>query len=140
MSFDAESRKASVKSLCPFVPAKDFEASKKFYADLGFELEPVDEGLVHVSIGQFSFLLQDYFTEQWAGNFVMHMLVDDLNGWWAHIAALDLAARYGVESPRPPKLESWGLNVAYVFDPSGVLWHFAEAAGPDRRAVVPPGT
>ncbi|HZH28945.1 MAG TPA: VOC family protein [Azospirillaceae bacterium] len=136
MSIGTESRNASVRSLAPFVPAKDFEASKKFYADLGFALEPVDDGLVQVSIGQFSFLLQDYYAEQWAGNFVMHMLVDDLNAWWAHIAALDLAARYGVESPRPPKLESWGLNVAYVFDPSGVLWHFAEAAGPGRGGVA----
>jgi uncharacterized glyoxalase superfamily protein PhnB len=33
---------------------------------------------------------------------------------------------YGVEAPRAPKLESWGLNVAYVFDPSGVRWRFAE--------------
>jgi hypothetical protein len=59
-----------------------------------------------------AFLLQDYYVEQWAGNFVMHMLVDGLDAWWAHIASLDLASRYGVESPRAPKLESWGLVVA----------------------------
>jgi uncharacterized glyoxalase superfamily protein PhnB len=56
----------------------------------------------------------------------MHALVTDLNRWWTHIASLDLASRYAVQSPRAPRLESWGLNVAYVFDPSGVLWHFAE--------------
>jgi len=43
----------------------------------------------------------------------------------------DLAARYGVENPRAPKLEPWGLTVAYVFDPSGVLWHFAELPSKD---------
>jgi uncharacterized glyoxalase superfamily protein PhnB len=38
---------------------------------------------------------------------------------------LDIASRYGVKSPRAPKLQSWGLNVAYLFDPAGVLWHIA---------------
>jgi uncharacterized glyoxalase superfamily protein PhnB len=74
-------------------------------------------------LGQYSFLLQDFYVAQWADNFMMHMLVDDLPGWWRHVASLDLAARYGVESPRAPKREDWGLDVAYVFDPSGVLWH-----------------
>ena len=48
----------------------------------------------------------------------MHVLVENLQDWWAHIASLDLASRYGVASPRPPKLEPWGLLVAYVFDPN----------------------
>jgi uncharacterized glyoxalase superfamily protein PhnB len=113
----------------PFVPAKNFDISKRFYADLGFRIEPLGDALAELHLGSYSFLLQDFYVEQWAGNFMMHMLVDDLDGWWAHIAALDLADRYGVEGPRPPKLESWGLNVAYVFDPSGVLWHIAESPG-----------
>lgn len=57
---------------------------------------------------------------------MMHVLVTDLKSWWEHIASLDLAGRYSVGAPRPPRLESWGLNVAYVYDPAGVLWHFAE--------------
>jgi catechol 2,3-dioxygenase-like lactoylglutathione lyase family enzyme len=134
MPLDAESRKASVKALRPFVPARDFEMSKRFYADLGFRVEPLGDTLAEMSIGAHSFLLQDHYVEQWAGNFMMHMLVDRLNEWWAEIAALDLASRYGVESPRPPKLEDWGLNVAYVFDPSGVLWHLAEVPSADRQA------
>ena len=80
---------------------------------------------MEISIGPHSFLLQDYYVEQWAGNFMMHLLVTELNEWWAHIASLDVASRYGVERPRAPKLESWGLTVAYVTDPSGVLWHIA---------------
>jgi uncharacterized glyoxalase superfamily protein PhnB len=38
---------------------------------------------------------------------------------------LNLDSRYGVKSPRAPKLQSWGLTVAYMFDPAGVLWHIA---------------
>jgi uncharacterized glyoxalase superfamily protein PhnB len=76
-------------------------------------------------LGPHSFLLQDYYVEQWAANFMMHLFVDDLDAWWAHVTSLNMASRYGVRSPRAPKLESWGLNVAYVFDPTGVLWHIA---------------
>jgi catechol 2,3-dioxygenase-like lactoylglutathione lyase family enzyme len=121
----------TVEALRPFVPAKDFAISKRFYADLGFRVEPLGAGLAEMHLGPHSFLLQDFYVEQWAGNFMMHMLVDGLDRWWTHIAALDLAAGYGVESPRPPKLESWGLRVAYVFDPSGVLWHIAELPAKD---------
>ena len=46
--------------------------------------------------------------------------------WWARIAALDLAATYGVRPPTAPKLQPWGLIVAYVVDPSDVLWHIAQ--------------
>ena len=116
----------SIKALRPFVPAKDFEISKQFYADLGFQIELLGKDLALVSIGEHSFLLQNYYVAQCAENFAMHVLVTDLDGWWKRIAALDLASRYAVSSPKAPRLESWGLNVAYVFDPSGVLWHFAE--------------
>jgi hypothetical protein len=49
-----------------------------------------------------------------------------LEAWWSHVDALDLRSRFPIEAPLAPKLRAWELNVAYVFDPSGVLWHFAE--------------
>jgi len=116
---------ASVKAMRPFVPAKDFAISKQFYADLGFRVEPLGDALAAMHLGPHSFLLQDFYVEEWAANFMMHMMVDDLDGWWQHLTALDLVSRYGVRSPRAPKLENWGLNVAYLFDPAGVLWHIA---------------
>jgi uncharacterized glyoxalase superfamily protein PhnB len=119
-----------VVALRPFVPAKDFEVSRQFYADLGFKIVPLGDKLMHVGLGAFGFLLQDYFVAEWAGNFMMHMLVNNLDQWWESIAALKLDSRYGVRAPVAPKLEPWGLRVAYVFDPSGVLWHFAEEAEP----------
>jgi hypothetical protein len=116
---------ATVKAMRPFVPAKDFAISKQFYADLGFRVEPLGDALAAMHLGPHSFLLQDFYVEAWADNFMMHMMVDDLDAWWEHVAALNLASRFGVKSPRAPKLESWGLNVAYLFDPAGVLWHIA---------------
>jgi hypothetical protein len=78
---------------------------------------------------RFAFLLQDYFNQDWADNFVMHMLVTNLDQWWTAVSRLDLEFHYKVRAPRPPKVEPWGLRVAYLFDPAGVLWHFAQDVG-----------
>ncbi|MCA8969139.1 MAG: hypothetical protein KDC95_05125 [Planctomycetes bacterium] len=39
---------------------------------------------------------------------------------------MDLPARLGVTIPKAPALQPWGLRIAYVVDPTGVLWHVAE--------------
>lgn len=116
-----------VRTMRPFVPSRDFQVSQRFYAELGFDVVPLGDGVAHVQIGAFSFLLQNYYVEDWAGNFMMHLLVTNLDEWWAHISSLDLATRYGVRAPSEPAMQPWGLTVAYVVDPAGVLWHVAEA-------------
>ena len=109
----------------PFMPAKDFELSKRFYEALGF-VKVLDGEVAIFNAGSGGFILQRYFQEDWAKNFMMQLMVDDLDGWWAHIESLDLTKRFDVPSPKPPTLQPWGLRVAYVVDPSGVLWHIAE--------------
>lgn len=56
----------------------------------------------------------------------MQLMVDDLDLWWEHIAGLELPSAFGVAAPKAPALEPWGLRVAYLVDPSGILWHVAE--------------
>ena len=109
----------------PFMPAKDFELSKRFYEALGFE-KVLDGEVAIFNAGSGGFILQRYFQEDWANNFMMQLMVDDLDTWWAHIKSLDLTERFGVPPPKPPALQPWGLRVAYVVDPSGVLWHIAQ--------------
>ena len=83
-------------------------------------------------IGTSTFILQKYFQKEWAENFMMQLMVDDLDAWWTHVLALDLPAKFGTPAPKPPAMQPWGLRVAYVTDPSGVLWHVAQ-----RRPNVP---
>ena len=64
-----------VVAMRPFVPAKDFAVSQRFYEDLGFAVRSLGPGLAEVSLGGFGFLLQDYWVQDWAGNFMMHLLV-----------------------------------------------------------------
>lgn len=120
-----------IRAFRPFLPAKDFETSLRFYEAIGFHAHKLGDTLAELSLGTHAFLLQGYYVKEWAENTMMHVLVHDVQAWWQHINSLDLANRFGVSSPAPPRVESWGLTVAYVFDPAGVLWHFAESTKKD---------
>jgi hypothetical protein len=124
MSVDTASLSRTVSAMRPMVPAKDFDTSKRFYVELGFQPRPLTNRLVEMQLGVFSFILQDYYVREWADNFVMHVTVSDVGAWWDHIVSLDLPARYGVKI-RAPEWQGWAV-VAGVTDPCGVLWRFAE--------------
>jgi catechol 2,3-dioxygenase-like lactoylglutathione lyase family enzyme len=116
---------SGTESARAFLPAKDFEASKLFYEALGFR-KLLDGDVAIFGVGETAFILQRYYQKEWAENSMMQLMVDDLDAWWAHIEALDLPRSFGVAPPKPPKMQAWGLRVAYVCDPSGVLWHVAQ--------------
>ena len=109
----------------PFMPAKNFDLSKSFYETLGFE-KLLDGDVAIFRAGSGGFILQRHYQKEWAENFMMQLMVDDLDAWWTHIDGLDLPGKFNVQPPRAPAMQPWGLRVAYVFDPSGVLWHIAQ--------------
>ena len=115
----------------PFIPARDFDVSKRFYEALGFQ-KLLDGEVAIFRIGSGGFILQRYYQKEWADNFMMQLMVDDLDAWWAHITALELPQQFGIQPPKAPAMQPWGLRVAYLTDPSGVLWHVSQ-----RRQGVP---
>jgi hypothetical protein len=126
MSSQAIDLAQTVEAMRPMVPARNFEVSTRFYVELGFRPEVlIADRLIEMHLGAFSFMLQNYYVQQWADNFVIHVRVSDVSAWWDHIVALDLPSRYGVRI-MPPQQEAWGL-VANVIDPSGVLWRIAQS-------------
>jgi hypothetical protein len=62
-----------------FVPALDFALSKRFYQDLGFTLAWSDDDLAYFRHGHSSFLLQNFSKEETPNNFMMHLLVEDVD-------------------------------------------------------------
>ena len=124
MPTDAASLSRTVSAMRPVVPAKDFEFSKRFYIELGFQPRPLTDRLAEMQLGAFSFVLQDYYVREWADNCVVHVMVSDVDLWFDHIVSLDLAARYRVKI-QAPQSQGWAV-VAGVTDPCGVLWKFAE--------------
>ena len=115
---------SGTESARPFLPTKDFDTSKSFYEALGFT-KLLDGDVAIFGVGEGAFILQRYYKE-WAESCMMQLMVDDLDQWWAHIERLDLAKSFGVAPPKPPAMQPWGLRVAFVIDPAGILWHVAQ--------------
>jgi hypothetical protein len=114
-------------ALRPFVPAKDFELSKRFYEAMGFCITHQDDNIAMLKTGSFSFILQNYYVKEFAENCMLQMLVRDVDAWWLEVNPGALSGLFPVNPPRAPEMQSWGMKVGFVFDPSGVLWHVAEA-------------
>ena len=68
-----------------FVPARDFALSKQFYQDLGFVLAWSSDDLAYLRHGNSTFLLQNFYDKTHADNFMMHLLVQDVDAWWRHV-------------------------------------------------------
>lgn len=115
-----------------FLPTKDFDVCKEFYPDLGFELRLEGANVAIFATGESEFLLTRFYQKDYAENFMMQLLVDDLDAWWDRISSLDLPSKYDVWAPKEPAVQPWGLRIAFVVDPSGVLWHFAERPADGR--------
>jgi uncharacterized glyoxalase superfamily protein PhnB len=115
-----------ILDLKAFVPARDFALSRRFYSDLGFTEKWHNDQVAEFEAGDFRFLLQNFYAEGLAENFMMHLQVQDGDAWWKRISAADLKGKYQLHMVRPPALQPWGLRVLYISDPSGVLWHIAD--------------
>lgn len=66
---------------------------------------------------------------------MMQLMVDDLDAWWVHRQNLNLEARFNVPAPRASAMQPWGLRVAYLTDPSGVLWRISMRNSTDADLV-----
>jgi hypothetical protein len=108
-----------------FVPSRDFALSKRFYRDLGFTIGWSSDELAYLHHGSSSFLLQNFYVKEHADNFMMHLLVEDVEAWWSHVQDNRLTAKYGV-MVEPPKDRPWGLRDFVVVDPTGVLWRIGQ--------------
>ena len=106
-----------------FVPAKNFSLSMEFYEALGFTRASVFEDIAYFHCGESSFLLQDFFVQEHAANYQMHLLVENADAW--HEKAKEVAARFNVKVGEPQN-QSWAMRDFTLFDPSGVLWRIAQ--------------
>lgn len=115
----------TIQQLKVYVPAKDFELSKRFYSALGFKMSPGFGGTVDFELGGHQFRLQDYYVKDWANNCMMILDVDDVEAWHTH--ALQVLGESGFPGVRikPPEPVDGSL-VFHIWDPSGVLLVFVQ--------------
>jgi hypothetical protein len=116
-----------VLALRPFVPAKDYNLSKRYYQALGFNPMLENDEVTILKMESFSFILQNAYEQHVAENLMLQLLVRNGEAWWQGHDPGRLAESFGVKTPKPPAMQPWGLKVGFIFDPSGVLWHVAEA-------------
>ena len=108
-----------------FVPAKDFELSKNFYSDLGFIMASEGGEIAYFYTGNSSFLLQDFYQKNLAENFVMHLLVEDINAWYTHLKESEVVEKYEIEISNIIE-QPWRMLDFVITDPSGVQWRIAQ--------------
>jgi catechol 2,3-dioxygenase-like lactoylglutathione lyase family enzyme len=113
------------KSIRPFIGAKDFEVSRRFYSDLGFQESVVAHNMSYFNTETFGFYLQDAYVKDWIDNSMIFLEVDDVSRQWGALLALDLTAKYKGVRLTPIREYDWGRE-CFLHDPSGILWHFGE--------------
>lgn len=114
-----------ISEIKAFVPSKDFEQSKRFYQDLGFTKASDGDGIAYFHFDHVSFLLQDFTADNFIENFMMHILVEDVDAWHKHVKDSGVAAKYGVRVTEV-EAQPWRMRDFCLIDPSGVLWRIGQ--------------
>jgi catechol 2,3-dioxygenase-like lactoylglutathione lyase family enzyme len=114
-----------VKSIRPFIGAKDFELSRNFYRDLGFQEIILSHNMSYFKTEAFGFYLQDAYVKDWIDNTMIFLEVEDVSRHWNDLLVLDLTSKYKSVKLVPVREYDWGRE-CFLHDPSGILWHFGE--------------
>jgi len=111
------------QSIRPFIGAKDFEISRSFYRDLGFEETTLGPQMSVFKTGNLAFYLQNAYVKDWIDNTMIFVEVDDVDRYYNELQALNLPGKYQNVKLTPIRHEDWGSE-CFLHDPSGILWHF----------------
>ncbi len=110
-------------SLLPFVPSgEDYDASRRLFADLGFEEVWENNGYAGFRNGDAQFILQKFDVKEFAENFMVRLNVKDLDVWWQAVSHKQLEKSYPRFRINPPAEFPWGREVNFI-DLAGVCWH-----------------
>jgi hypothetical protein len=112
-----------IKSIRPFIGAKNFDISRKFYADVGFTEHVISPQLSYFESQEIGFYLQDAYVKDWVDNTMVFVEVGNVDDYWKKLVSLNLEAKYENVRLVPIRHLDWGKE-CFVHDPSGILWHF----------------
>jgi len=113
--------------LRPFVPSgEDYPLAIQFYTDLGFEPIFRSPELTIFQVDDLEFHLQNYFNRELQENYMLELVVQDLDSWWKRIQTSGVIEKYQVRA-KPPALQPYGRRAIHLLDPAGVLWHITES-------------
>jgi catechol 2,3-dioxygenase-like lactoylglutathione lyase family enzyme len=110
-------------SIRPFIGAENFDISRQFYKELGFEEVPLGPNMSLFTIDNLGFYLQRAYVKDWVDNTMVFVEVADVERYFQELLALNLPQKYQGVRLRPPSVLAWGKE-CFLHDPSGILWHF----------------
>jgi hypothetical protein len=113
------------KSIRAFIGAKNYESSRNFYKDLGFQESIISYDMSYFKINELGFYLQNAYVKDWIDNTMIFLEVDNVERYWNELLALDLTSKYKNVKLDPVRVLDWGKE-CFLHDPSGILWHFGE--------------
>ena len=118
--------KHTAKSIRPFIGAVNFEESRLFYKELGFEETRIFDNMSCFSISPVvGFYLQNAYVKDWVDNTMIFVEVDNVDEYFKELQDIGLPEKYKNVRLIPIKINDWGKE-CFLHDPSGVLWHFGE--------------
>lgn len=112
-------------SIRPFIGAKDFNLSRRFYTDLGFTEIVIAPNFSHFTSNGQGFYLQDAYVKDWVDNTMVFLEVENVEHFWQQLVELQLEKKYEGVRIVPVRHLDWGSE-CFVHDPSGILWHFGQ--------------
>lgn len=119
--------KLAASDIRPFIPARDFTLSKRFYNALGWETGDVGPGLALVKLGeQQHFYIQDYYLKDVAENCMLHVTIDDAQEWHTHLVSVLRGGEFPEARVQAPSWQPYDATVVFLHDPTGVLIHLCQ--------------
>ncbi len=114
------------KSIRPFIGAKNFDESRRFYTELGFRESIIDSSMsVFYVNDNLSFYLQNAYVKDWVDNTMLFLEVDDITSYFNGLSLLNLGTKFENVRLLPIREMAWGSE-CFLHDPAGILWHFGE--------------
>lgn len=118
--------KHQAKSIRTFIGAKNFNESRQFYQELGFEEAPISDKMTLFKVNDsLAFYLQNHYVKDWVNNTMVFLEVENADTYWQYLNDLGLHHKYKYVRLTEVKKFDWGKE-CFMHDPSGVLWHFGE--------------
>ena len=114
-----------IKSIRTFIGAKNFDESRNFYLDLGFEEIKTSFKMSLFKLDDFGFYLQDAYVKDWVDNSMIFFEVENLESILKYIKDLKLPKKYDNVRLSEIIYKEWGKEF-FLHDPSGILWHFGK--------------
>lgn len=107
----------------PFIPTIDYDVSKQFYLDFGFELSYEDDSLGLFKKDKVSFFIQRAYEKLWAENTMFQLYTDDIEQMLE--LAKTLTQKYPMTKHTDITQAHYGKTF-HLLDPAGVLWHVTD--------------